>query len=103
MEIRVGDKVKRISGGWHGGLDVGDTAIVSDIIDENTIMLKGHGDWVFNTPYFEVIKEEEKEIPNVNNVSEIAKQLERLKATDTERQINRLKNSIKSNAFFIFQ
>ena len=61
MNIRVGDKVKRISGGWHGGLDVGDTAIVSDIIDKDTIMLKGHGDWVFNAQYFEVIKEEEKE------------------------------------------
>lgn len=98
MNIRVGDKVKRISGGWHGGLDVGDTAIVSDIIDKDTIMLKGHGDWVFNAQYFEVIKEEEKEkeIPNVSNVSEIAKQLERLKATDTEREISNLRDNIRS-------
>ena len=97
MDIRVGDKVKRISGGWHGGLDVGDTAIVSDIIDEFTIMLKGHNNWKFHIPNFEIIKEEkEKEIPNVNNVSEIAKQLEGLKATDTERQISRLKDNIKS-------
>ena len=98
MDVRVGDKVKRISGGWHGGLDVGDTAIVSDVIDENTIMLKGHGDWKFYIPNFKIIREEEKEkeIPNVSNVSEIAKQLEGLKATDTERQISRLKDNIKS-------
>ena len=98
MDIRVGDKVKRISGGWHGGLDVGDTAIVSDIIDKDTIMLKGYGDWKFYIPNFKIIREEEKEkeIPNVSNVSEIAKQLEGLKATDTERQISRLKDNIKS-------
>ena len=98
MDIRVGDKVKRISGGWHGGLDVGDTAIVSDIIDKDTIMLKGYGDWKFYIPNFKIIREEEKEkeIPNVSNVNEIAKQLEGLKATDTERQISRLKDNIKS-------
>ena len=98
MDIRVGDKVKRISGGWHGGLDVGDTAIVSDIIDKDTIMLKGYGDWKFYIPNFKIIREEEKEkeIHNVSNVSEIAKQLEGLKATDTERQISRLKDNIKS-------
>ena len=62
MEIRVGDKVKRISGGWHGGLDVGDTAIVSDIIDEFTIMLKGHGNWKFHIPNFEIIKEDRKSV-----------------------------------------
>ena len=98
MDIRVGDKVKRIEGGSHGGLNVGDTAIVSDIIDEFTIMLKGHGNWKFHIPNFEVIKEKEnkKEIPNVNNVSEIAKQLERLKATDTEREISNLRDNIRS-------
>ena len=94
MEICVGDIVRRVEGGEHHGMKVGDFGTVESV-NEDIIKLKEYPQATFHTPFYRVAKRNEGET-NVMNASEIAKKLENLKGQNVQDLIDNQKRYIRN-------
>ena len=94
MEICVGDIVRRVEGGEHHGMKVGDFGTVK-FIQDDVLELKEYENASFYTPFYRVARRNEGET-NVMNANEIAKKLENLKGQNVQDLIDNQKRYIRN-------
>lgn len=66
ISLKVGDRIKRVSGGSHGEIEEGDIGIVEKLCDNSYegILLKGHLHVKFKSSYFELVKHKKDHLPD---------------------------------------